>query len=710
MSEPYTMRISRLTVDKLGVKLYDKVSAVIAELISNAYDADATTVSIHAPMGEYLARKSSGKIIDQGFEIVIEDDGVGMTPEEMQSFFLVVGAERRTDPRRSGDSRKFNRKVMGRKGVGKLAPFGICKIIEIISSGGKEITESHNLTAAKQGYLTSHVILNYDDIQSDKDDLSPYQAETGKHDRELRPHTGTRITLRHFHRRRVGDIDTLEQQIAQRFGLPSKNWKITLYDNNDVGKAPKSKTVAEFSIETMKNTRITFAGGKVIEADGEISPKLQAGFEHDGEFYPIEGWVAYSKMPYRDDLMVGVRIYCRGKIAAQTPLFGRKASFHGEYSIRSYLVGAIHADWLDDRSDLIQTDRQDILWSDELCVAFEKWGQDVVRRIGQTARNPLRRSTMEVFLETGNVNQRILETFPRQDFAPIRERAMELARMTGRNFSLDEAKDKEAVEEWVKLIIFVAPHATLSDKLKAAANDEASPVATLSAILRTARVAELSSFGRVAEDRVKVIGRLERLLERLKGQPDTREIGSGGLQELIAAAPWLVNPEWAPVTANQTFRTFVSEFQKFHEKKTGERVELGDVSQPKIRPDFILWNQEGVIQIIEIKRPDHVLSGEEMSRIVRYYDNMEEFLNSNREKIAKPYSDFHITLVCDGVRLSGDQNAAYNGYVKDGKLTRVTWRTFLLRTKEVHRDFLEDAARQKRLTTHQDAVESVEDA
>ena len=32
MTNEYTMRISRLTVDKLGVKLYDRVSAVIAEL------------------------------------------------------------------------------------------------------------------------------------------------------------------------------------------------------------------------------------------------------------------------------------------------------------------------------------------------------------------------------------------------------------------------------------------------------------------------------------------------------------------------------------------------------------------------------------------------------------------------------------------------------------------------------------------------------
>ena len=91
----YSMRISRLTVDKLGVNLYDKVSAVIAKLIANAYDADATEVAVHAPMGQYLATKAGGTISDKGFKIEIIDNGTGMTPQQMQDFFVVVGAERR---------------------------------------------------------------------------------------------------------------------------------------------------------------------------------------------------------------------------------------------------------------------------------------------------------------------------------------------------------------------------------------------------------------------------------------------------------------------------------------------------------------------------------------------------------------------------------------------------------------------------------------
>ena len=62
MARQYEMQISRMTVDKLGVKLYDRAYAVIAELVSNSYDADATNVTIKAPMGQYLAVRQDGVV------------------------------------------------------------------------------------------------------------------------------------------------------------------------------------------------------------------------------------------------------------------------------------------------------------------------------------------------------------------------------------------------------------------------------------------------------------------------------------------------------------------------------------------------------------------------------------------------------------------------------------------------------------------------
>src|SRR4051794_12201703 len=93
---PYELRISRLTVDKLGVKLYDKVSAAVAEIIANAYDADAEKVTVQLPLSTLLAKKEkNNRVTDSGYVIEVIDDGHGMTPEEAIECYLKVGRDRR---------------------------------------------------------------------------------------------------------------------------------------------------------------------------------------------------------------------------------------------------------------------------------------------------------------------------------------------------------------------------------------------------------------------------------------------------------------------------------------------------------------------------------------------------------------------------------------------------------------------------------------
>jgi Histidine kinase-, DNA gyrase B-, and HSP90-like ATPase len=224
----YTMTISRLTVDKLGVKLYDKVSAVIAELVSNSYDADASEVKIVAPMGEFLASKPNNQLQDKGYTIEVWDNGTGMTPDQINKFYLCVGADRRNDAERGDVSKRWGRKVMGRKGVGKLAPFGICKRIEILTSGG-ELIQGKDVDGKEiQGYLTAHLILDRSQILQETD--SNYEPEIGSLDGSLQPETGTSIKLTQFYKREVPGISTLSRQLSQRFGISSKNWKVTLID------------------------------------------------------------------------------------------------------------------------------------------------------------------------------------------------------------------------------------------------------------------------------------------------------------------------------------------------------------------------------------------------------------------------------------------------------------------------------------------------
>ena len=691
----YRMKISRLTVDKLGVKLYDRVSAVIAELVSNSYDADATKVVITAPMGEYLAARVADEIKDRGYEIVVADNGGGMTPEEINAYYLRVGAERRKDER--GDtSKKYGRKVMGNKGVGKLAPFGICQQIEVVSSGGKRVPGKGPSGAAAQGYLTAHLILDRDAIL--KDEEIDYAPTVGKLDGTVAKSTGTTITLRGFAYRRVPTIEDFSRQLAQRFGVKSADWSIELIDSI---KTPSDKnhktTVGEFDVKTMENTDIVFkpgpngeTEGRAFDAAGKPIDGMNAGFVYEGRDYPVSGWIAYAKEPYKDDLMAGVRIYCRGKIAAQTNLFNRKAGFTGEHDVRSYLVGELHANWLDADEDLIQTDRRDILWSHELGQQFEDWGQSIVRKIGTRSRDPMKKKTWDQFKEKANLDQRVKDAFPRGDQQSLRDQALSVAKLIGQTIRPDEIQDAERVEGFVQLSLMLAPVITLDEKLRAAAESADSPLEIVTDILKTARVAELASFGRIAEDRIRVIERVE----QLKDDPATLE---SAFQTLIETSPWLIDPQWSPITANQSFSTLRKEFVKFYADRTGETLNLGNFSDPKKRADFVLSNQDNVVQIIEIKQPNHKFSNEELDRLGKYRDLMREFINAEGHQEFKAlFPELHLTLVCDGLNLSPTYKTAFQGMKTSRELTHITWKVFLLRTRQMHKSFLDEADRLKK--------------
>ncbi|QYO64595.1 ATP-binding protein [Leptolyngbya sp. 7M] len=303
------MTISRLTVDKLGVKLYDRVSAVLAELIANCYDADAESVIVTAPMDTLLAEKKGGTIKDKGLEIVVEDDGCGMSPEEVNPFYLRVGAERRADPKRGDVSRKFKRKVMGRKGVGKLAPFGVCKIVEIISAGGPVVDGVDAKGRSAKGHRVAHFTLEMEKIQQDTD--SDYQPPPGPLDGTVQKRSGTKVILRDFNHRRVPDMPELSRQLAARFGVQSSNWQITLRDSN---KKPSQKgymtVVGDLDVDTMPASLLRLEDpkpkkgivlGPINLPDGKPHDKLRAGFEHEGKAYPVTGWIGYAKVPYKDE-------------------------------------------------------------------------------------------------------------------------------------------------------------------------------------------------------------------------------------------------------------------------------------------------------------------------------------------------------------------------------------------------------------------------
>lgn len=672
-ADPYKLSISRLTIDKLGVKLYDRVSAVVAELVANSYDADATNVQVRLPLATLLSVSDDGK----PWSVVVQDDGHGLTPDEARKYYLRVGSDRRLPGGAGSKSRERHRPVMGRKGIGKLAPFGICKRIEVRSSGGPK-------TAA--GYLTSHFILDFDSIISDDTDV-PVVLEKGADDGTYLPARGTCVTLTEFLPKRVPDGDTFMRQLERRFALADPNFSVQVFDTRQAS-AP-AREMASFAIPVVPETKILLDSRPVIL--------------EDGSHLPVTGWVAMAKEAYRNEEMAGVRIYARGKIVATTRDFEQPAGYTGEFATRSYMVGEVHADWLDDDSgeDLVRTDRQSILWESERGAALRKWGAEITKEIGRRSRAPRREIVRAKFRKIANLEVRARERFTDETVVQV---ALRLGDTVGGFAAEDELEDEDYVEGLAEVILSVAPHQALIGAFqefeRARSGGEEPTLENLMDLFGKTRVAESASYAQIAVERVRVLDELDQIVF------DTAR-DEAALQKIITNAPWLIQPDWTVITANQSLKTFKASFEAYLKRVHGREVELA-IEYGTKRPDFVLTAVGGMLHLVEIKASGHALDDSDFERLYRYVDFLQKFFDANPDFVPEFPRGWRIDLVVDSVNLRNIINErAYTESVKAGQILPLSWDEFRSRARKANEAFLEarDQAAQAAQAAHATVAE-----
>jgi DNA-directed RNA polymerase subunit F len=119
----YQLNVDPRILELLGPNLYTNIYYVLAELIANAYDADAKNVYI-------IANKD---------DIRVEDDGHGMSYKsgEVANYLNVARVSRESE--KDSMTRSGVRRKMGRKGVGKLAALSVSENVDVmtISDGEK---------------------------------------------------------------------------------------------------------------------------------------------------------------------------------------------------------------------------------------------------------------------------------------------------------------------------------------------------------------------------------------------------------------------------------------------------------------------------------------------------------------------------------------------------------------------------------------------
>jgi uncharacterized protein (TIGR02391 family) len=303
------MSFDPLTIEHLGIKMYSVLPNAIAELIANAYDADASEV--HINLQDELNNKS----------ISISDDGLGMTFQEINDDFLRIGRRRRET---SAEISEKGRKITGRKGLGKLAFFGIGNTIKIITKKNDEGTE---------------FTLSWNEIKNCR--TTDYEPKFEKRVCAKGEH-GTIIVLSELKRQSDFDKEGLANSLSKLFDFFSDTFKVYISLNNDT----------PFLIDNKL---------KFQNLNSQIEWIIPDNADTNKEYFishGIEGKIIATEKPLKPGLR-GITLFAHGRLVNSPEFFGVGESSHAY----SYLTGWINVDFVDEfEEDVISTDRQSLSW------------------------------------------------------------------------------------------------------------------------------------------------------------------------------------------------------------------------------------------------------------------------------------------------------------------------------------------------------------
>lgn len=390
------MSIQSGILKSLGINLYTNLGKVLVEFIANAYDGDATKVTVRVPVERIaaerakkaeqhraeaeraeleavgqqtlgidaaspLAQDGSAAPVPAGaglnletlfdtlpadVEVVIEDDGHGMTWKEVEDKFLPLNRQRRADPagKEINLTSPGGRYVMGRKGVGKLAGFGAALTVE--------------LWTKRAGETSARIIKLVDEDLNHAGAIHNVKVPVSYEDGLPVALKGTRITLSRLKADATRDtIDKIRKVIGKSFNaIRPEDFAIVINDETLAFELPEYEFVYPPEL-----TRDTIKDGERAEV---VVPVPGIGT------LTVRYYVGFLPRSHGSGADRGATIYCNNRLAAGPALFGLPTGMHSFHSV-DYMDCIVEADELD-RSDIdfINTARSGIKEGNEVVGAM----------------------------------------------------------------------------------------------------------------------------------------------------------------------------------------------------------------------------------------------------------------------------------------------------------------------------------------------------
>jgi hypothetical protein len=538
-------------LDHFGVAMYNTVPKAIAELCANAYDADATLVEI-----EYTEDLIS-----------ILDNGTGMAKKDLEDGYLRLGRDRRdTD---GGEVSKKGRAVIGNKGIGKLAGFGIAETMLVRTwKGGKQLSIRLNRQELDEA----------DDLESFEIKPTTTKAKRGSH--------GTEIKLI----APMEDVVLPEEQKLRHYlarHLPSKpDWSIT--------------------VNGVECTSADIPGKRI-----DISDRIK-GFGKVSGFYIIAD--------DRRSLDAGLAVRVRDRIVQERSLFGLNQQTHGFFNV-TRIVGEIEPDFLDPVSGpisrreqfVINTSRSGFNPEDPGVQALNDWAHRKLRSIADgLAKERSRERKKAALKRTPELEQRLKGLGP-EVYAKLDEALESVISKLSKNES------DETIDQIVDLIVRYYESDALRvilETIREAAPKEVERLSRLLAEYGAARVGEVTE---TLHTQIEVIEVLRRKVA--EGVIETE------IHKIIAKNIWLLRDDLTYWFDNKSFATQLGKALAKKFKRTGNRR-----PDLVCFDDRLLREEKGQdpekLLVVEFKRPGVKVGLKELNQVMQYKNVFAESLGS----------------------------------------------------------------------------------
>jgi hypothetical protein len=124
-------------VYQLGESLITDAVQALIELVKNCYDADATYAKVTIDT-EGSAEVQSAIYKPSGGRIIVEDDGVGMDLDVIETGWLMISNRKKRDLKEAKKTTPGGRTPLGDKGLGRLGVQRLGENLEVFTKCMKE--------------------------------------------------------------------------------------------------------------------------------------------------------------------------------------------------------------------------------------------------------------------------------------------------------------------------------------------------------------------------------------------------------------------------------------------------------------------------------------------------------------------------------------------------------------------------------------------